>query len=63
MTKGAKIGWWLLPLFFILFLGLSFLSILLTKSVDSEEISILVILAEKIGINPLLIKAVLQKFT
>ena len=63
MTKDAIISWWMLPIFFTSFLGLSFLSVLLTKSVDSEEISILAILAEKIGMNSSRLKAILQKFT
>jgi O-antigen/teichoic acid export membrane protein len=63
LTKNIILTWWMLPLFFILFLALSFLSIFLTKSIDSEEIAMLVNISKKIGLEFSWLEGMLQKFT
>ncbi len=62
MIKDGEISWRMLPMFFIVFSGLSFLSIFLTKSIDSEEVAMLLVLTEKIGIKSSRLKNILQKF-
>ncbi|MFC2050908.1 flippase [Chloroflexota bacterium] len=58
----SAIPFWLLPLLFILFLGVYGLSVLLTRSFDKEDIMMLLTIEEKLGIDLTAIKRVLRKF-
>jgi O-antigen/teichoic acid export membrane protein len=53
---------WLLPVLLILFFGTYLLSVLLTKSFDKEDITMLLTIEEKLGMNLTTIKRVLRKF-
>lgn len=62
LTKGVVITLWMLPLLFILFLGIYGLSILLTKSFDREDTRMLLAIEERLGLNLTLIKGFLKRF-
>ena len=53
---------WLLPLLFILFLGIYALSALLTKSFDKEDIMMLLTIEERSGIDLTAVKRILKRF-
>lgn len=53
---------WMLPILFILFLGLYGLSILLTKSFGREDIMILLAIEQRLGLKLTLIKKILARF-
>jgi O-antigen/teichoic acid export membrane protein len=53
---------WLLPVLLILFFGTYFLSVLLTRSFDKEDIMMLLTIEEKLGINLTAIKRILRRF-
>ena len=52
----------ILPILFVLFLGLYGLSILLTKSFDREDIMMLLAIEERLGLNLTSIKGILKRF-
>ena len=56
------VTFWMLPIFFVLFLGLYGLLILLTKSFDNEDIMMLLAIEEKLGLNLTPIKRILKRF-
>jgi O-antigen/teichoic acid export membrane protein len=56
------VTFWMLPLLFILFIVIYGLSLLLTKSLDNEDIVILLEIEKKMGINLKTIKKILKKF-
>jgi O-antigen/teichoic acid export membrane protein len=56
------VTFWMLPLLFILFNVIYGLSLLLTKSLDSEDIMLLLEIEKKMGINLKRIKKILKKF-
>jgi O-antigen/teichoic acid export membrane protein len=56
------VTFWMLPLLFILFIVIYGLSLLLTKSLDNEDIVILLAIEKKMGINLKRIKKILKKF-
>ncbi len=56
------VTFWMLPLLFILFNVIYALSLLLTKSLDNEDIVILLAIEKKMGINLKRIKKILKKF-
>lgn len=53
---------WLLPIIFLLFLGLYFLSVLFTRSLDKEDIAMALTLEKRLGLNLSAIKKVIGKF-
>lgn len=53
---------WMIPLIFILFIFVIFFVVLITKSLDQEDIMMLLIIEKKIGINLSLIKKILSRF-
>jgi O-antigen/teichoic acid export membrane protein len=56
------VTFWMLPIFFVLFLGLYGLLILLTKSFDNEDIMMLLAVEERLGLNLTSIKRILKRF-
>ena len=56
------VTFWMLPILFVLFLGLYGLSILLTKSFDREDIIMLLAIEERLGLNLTSIKKILKRF-
>jgi hypothetical protein len=56
------VTFWMLPLLFILFIVIYCLSLLLTKSLDNEDIVILLGIEKQMGINLKRIKKILKKF-
>lgn len=56
------IPFWLLPVLFIVFLGVYALSVLLTRSFDKEDIMLLLTIEERLGVNLEPIKRILKKF-
>jgi len=56
------IPFWLLPILFILFLGVYALAILVTKSFDREDIAMLLAIEERLEINTTPIKKILRRF-
>ena len=57
-----NVVFWMLPLLFIIFYGLYFSLILFSKSLDQEDIMMLLELERKFGINATWIKKVISKF-
>lgn len=53
---------WLLPVLFIVFLGVYALSVLLTKSFDKEDIMMLLTMEQRLGVNLTAVKKILKKF-
>ena len=53
---------WLLPLFFLLFIGVYVLSLLVTRSFDKEDIALLLIIEKKLGLNLSLLKRIVKRF-
>jgi O-antigen/teichoic acid export membrane protein len=60
--KLVTVAWWMLPLLFILYYGIYGLAILLTKSFDKEDISMLLALEKRAGVNLSFIKRILRRF-
>jgi len=58
----VSVVWWMLPLLFILYYGIYGLAILLTKSFDKEDISMLLAIEKRANVNLSFIKRVLRKF-
>ena len=56
------VSYWMLPVIFILFLGIYGLCLVLTKSFDKEDIALLLSIANKIGVDLGPIKRILRKF-
>jgi O-antigen/teichoic acid export membrane protein len=56
------VTFWMLPLLFILFNAIYGLSLLLTKSLDNEDVMIFLAIEKKMGINLKRIKKILKKF-
>jgi len=56
------VSYWMLPLIFILFLGVYGLCLVLTKSFDKEDIMILVAVGKRMGINIEAAGRILDKF-
>jgi len=53
---------WMLPLLFILFLGIYLLSMLLTKSFDAEDLTMLLTIEKRFGVDATPIKKILRRF-
>ena len=58
----SVIPFWLLPVLFVVFLGAYALSILLTRSLDKEDIMMLLTLERRLGLNLTAIKRILGRF-
>ena len=61
-TSLFTIQFWMLPPFLVLFLAIYGLSLLLTKSFDNEDISLLLAIEKRTGVDATLIKNILRKF-
>lgn len=61
-TSFLTVTLWMLPLLFILYYGIYGLAVLLTRSFDKEDISMLLAIEERLGINLSLLKRTLQRF-
>jgi O-antigen/teichoic acid export membrane protein len=61
-TNFIEVTFWMLPIIFILFYALYFLSMLITKSFDQEDIAMLLEIERRIGINASPIKRVVARF-
>lgn len=61
-TNLVTIQFWMLPLFFVLFLAIYGLSLLLTRSFDSEDISLLLAIEKRTGVDAAWIKNILRRF-
>ena len=59
----VNLPFWMLPVLFILFLGIYSLLILLTRSFDKEDIMMLLTIEKRLGLDLALIKRVLKRFT
>jgi O-antigen/teichoic acid export membrane protein len=60
--KLVTVTWWMLPLLFILYYVIYGLAILLTKSFDKEDISMLLAIEKRAGVNLSFIKRILRRF-
>ena len=61
-TSLFTIQFWMLPPFFVLFLAIYGLSLLLTKSFDNEDISLLLAIEKQTGVDATRVKNILRKF-
>jgi O-antigen/teichoic acid export membrane protein len=63
LTRSVPVvSYWMLPLIFILFLGVYGLCLVLTKSFDKEDIMILTAVGKRMGINVEPARRILEKF-
>jgi O-antigen/teichoic acid export membrane protein len=62
ITNFFKISPWMFPLLFILYYVIYGFAVLFTKSFGQEDIAILLLIEEKIGINMSPIKKILRRF-
>jgi O-antigen/teichoic acid export membrane protein len=56
------VSYWMLPLIFILFVGVYCLCLVLTKSFDKEDITMLLTVERRLGINLTALKKILRRF-
>jgi len=56
------VTWWMLPLILIFYYGIYGLAILLTRSLDKEDIAMLLAIETRVGIDLSSIKAILRRF-
>ncbi len=61
-TNLVAVVWWMLPLLAILYYAIYGLAILLTRSFDREDISMLLAVEERAGVNVSFIKRILRRF-
>lgn len=61
-TSFLTITLWMLPLLFILYYAIYGLAILLTKSFDPEDITMLLAIEKRVGINTTFIRRILRRF-
>lgn len=59
----SPVPFWLIPILFLLFIGVYALSVLFTKSFDKEDIMMLNTLEKKLGLDLEVVKKILKKFT
>ncbi len=57
-----SIVWWMLPLIFLVFYAVYGASLLVTRSVDKEDIALMLAIEERAGINAVPVKRFLQRF-
>jgi len=62
MSLFVSLPFWMLPVLFILFVGMYSLLILLTRSFDNEDITMLLTMEKRLGVDLALIKKVLKRF-
>ncbi len=62
MTHFVSITWWMLPLILLVFYGICGVTALATRSLDKEDIAMLVTIEKRLGINIAPIKTVVRKF-
>jgi O-antigen/teichoic acid export membrane protein len=62
VSSFIKIEFWMLPIFLIVFLSIYFVLLFLTRSVDKEDIDLLLALEKNLGVNATTIKRILKKF-
>lgn len=60
--KFVTVTWWMLPLLFILYYVIYGLAILVTRSFDKEDISMLLAIEKRTGIDLSFIKRILRRF-
>jgi O-antigen/teichoic acid export membrane protein len=60
--KLVTVTWWMLPLLFILYYVIYGFAILLTKSFDKEDITMLLAVEKRAGVNLSFVKRILRKF-
>lgn len=58
----VSVAWWMLPFLFILYYGVYCLAVLLTRSFDQEDISLLLTIEKRMGVNLSLVKSILRRF-
>jgi len=62
VSSVIKMEFWMLPVLLILFLSAYFMLLFLTRSVDKEDIDLLLALEKNMGVNAEIIKKILRKF-
>jgi O-antigen/teichoic acid export membrane protein len=62
LAKSLPLYLWLMPLYFILFIGGYIFSLLLTRSLDSEDIALFEAVSKKTGLEMRLMRKTLHKF-
>jgi O-antigen/teichoic acid export membrane protein len=64
-TKGVftSESWWILPIFFFVFVFVYLASLILTRSLDKEDVMMAKIFEKRIGVRLTLIKKILRRFT
>ncbi len=62
LSKFVTATWWMLPLLLIFYYGVYGLAILLTKSFDKEDISMLLMIEKRVGVDLSSIKKILRRF-
>jgi len=63
LTRSLLVlSYWMLPVIFILFLGIYGLCLVLTRSFDEEDIRLLLAIERRVGVDVGLIKRILKKF-
>ncbi len=58
----VSVTWWMLPLLFVLCYGIYGVTVLLTKSFDKQDISMLLAVEKRAGVNLSLVKRILRRF-
>lgn len=62
IAKSIPLYFWMLPIYFILFIGGYLLSILLTRSIEKEDISMFDAVTQKMGLEMKSVKKLLYRF-
>lgn len=62
IAKNISIEFWMLPIFFSIFIGVYILSLLITKSIDEEDISMFEAIERRTGMDMKIIKKIAGKF-
>lgn len=63
ISNLGSVSFWMLPIIFILFLGIYVIFFILTKSFDEEDITFLLAVEKKLGLNLRFAKNILKKYT
>ena len=58
----VTVTWWMLPLILIFYYGIYGLAILLTRSFDKEDVSMLLLIEERVGVDLSSLKSILRRF-
>ena len=62
LSQSLPLYFWILPLYFILFVGGYVLSLFLTRSLDREDIAMFETVSEKTGLRMGLIRRLIRRF-